>query len=240
MNRPQPLAGANVETADVAARPFLVRRTVVNAGADHDHVAADHRRGADRIVRRAHRVRQRAHQVDAAAVAEALVGRAGLRVERDQVGVVRAEQQAVDLAVRPIRQAAMHVAEVAGPSRLPVAGIHHPDRLAGRRIDRRDLPERRHGVEDALDHQWRIRIPARSRCRVRFDDGVVRRGPSPGDRQLADGVLVDLIERRILVARGVAAVVSPLRRAGLGPMPTAGRSAQERHDERESTHRLTS
>ena len=39
VNRPQLLAGAHVEAADVAARPFLVRRAVVNAGADHDHVA---------------------------------------------------------------------------------------------------------------------------------------------------------------------------------------------------------
>ena len=56
MNRPQPLAGAHVEAADVAARPFLVRRAVVNAGADDDHVAADDRRRAHRVIGRAHRV----------------------------------------------------------------------------------------------------------------------------------------------------------------------------------------
>ena len=64
VNGPQLLAGAHVEAADVAARPFLVRRAVVNARADDDHVLADDRRGAHRIVRGAHRVRERAHQID--------------------------------------------------------------------------------------------------------------------------------------------------------------------------------
>ena len=169
MQRPQLLAGAHVEAADVAARPFLVRRHVVNARAHDHHVAADDRRRGHRVVGAAHGVGQAGHQVDPAALAERRVERAGLRVHRNQVRVARAQQQALrpcPCQSRPVRDAAMHEPEVAGPARPPVGRVEHPDRGAGRRVDGGNLPERRHGVEHALHHQRRVVVHPRPRHRV--------------------------------------------------------------------------
>ena len=95
MQRPQLLAGADVEAVDVATRPFLVGRAVVNARADHHDVADDDRRRADGKIRRAHRVRDAGVQVDFSAIAERRVERAGLRINGNQIRVVGAEQQAL-------------------------------------------------------------------------------------------------------------------------------------------------
>src|SRR5688500_2636297 len=120
------------------------------------------------------------------------------------------EQEAIVSATCPVRETAMHVTKIARASGFPVAGIDAPDRLPGAWIDRRDLAERRDGIKDAFHHERRVGVSARPRRRVCLDQCVVRRRPSPRNCQLADVVLVDLIERGILMARGVATVMRPL------------------------------
>ena len=83
---------------------------------------------------------------------------------------------------------------------------------------------RAHGLPGATQHAYETEAARSTAERIRNESahsltacGVVK--PSASDRerdlQLADGVLVDLIERRIFVAGGVAAVVGPFDRAGL-------------------------
>ena len=201
-----------------------MRWPVVNAGATTTTSRQITGAAVTEVIRGAHGVGETFHQVNASGLAERGVERAGLRIDGDQIRVVGAKQQPFLRAacpersrgVGPVRDAAMDEAKVARTPGLPVRGIELPDRLARSRIDRRDLPERGHRVEHALHHQRRVVIHPGPRHRIGGDDGVVGRGPSPRDRELADVVSIDLIQWRVFLARGIAAVVRPFSRPVLG------------------------
>ena len=109
--------------------------------------------------------------------------------------------------------------------RAPVqveAGVVAPDRLAGRRIDRRHLTEVGGGVEHAVDHQGRHLVGVGAEPLPVADDRVlgpqllVDRRPGPRDAEPVDVVRGDPVERRVLRMARVAAVEAPLVRVGAG------------------------
>ena len=104
-------------------------------------------------------------QIDLAVVAEVGIALAGLRVQRDQVGADVGDDARV-AAVGPVGEAARGRAArrslAVGPRRQRV----EPQRLAGRRIERRDGADGGAHVEQAVHHQRRVLIVGR-RLRVR-------------------------------------------------------------------------
>ena len=232
MEGPQQLAGTGVVTADVAGRPLRLRRPVHDRRADDDHVA-DHgrRRGVSVLVGAVVERTDAGRKVDGAAVAEVLPGGAGRGIERDQAGVTGGQIDRLRFAVRPPGESAVEKAVVRRAPRVVASWVVDPEFLAGRGVDGGRLAEGGAGVEDAVLHQW---------CRFKSDvvetgvgvrDRVVRRFPAPADTQVADVSAVDLAERGVLRAAGIAAVLPPFAADGavLGRRRRAGRcrSGQE-------------
>src|SRR5262249_6542794 len=79
-----------------------------------------------------------------------------------------------------------------------------PDRLACGRVDRRHVAARpRRRVQDTPDHdRRRLKVVVGPRAEI---VGL----PTPGDAEVLDVVAVDLIERRVLRAARIGAVISP-------------------------------
>ena len=235
MEDPLLLAGTDVEAADVAGRHLLARRPVEDRGTDDRRVADDHRRRDDRVDAALHRPPESYGQVDLASFAEAPDRFAGVGVDRPQVRLVRRHQDARLLAVRPVADPAVVVAEVRGPALPPVLRVEHPLLLAGLPIDRGHLAERGRRVEHAADHERGHLVGARPEHPVPFDGFRVVRGiPTPDDLEIRDVVPVDLVERRVLRAAVVAAVGRPVAgvEAVLGPGRCRGESQQRRHQHR--------
>ncbi len=139
-------------------------------------------------------------------------GKPGLRIERDQLIAERnGENPLVVAIVGPISDAAIVEAHGVIAAVAFIEAIH-PQRFARGAIHGHGVAAHSGGeIENAIHSERRhfiIRIRARAE---------ILRLPGPGHLQLADVVAIDLIERRILGALRVAAIIAPLaiRRSGL-------------------------
>ena len=106
-------AGAHVEAAHIAWGHGLVGRAtngkgVENHRADDGDVAADDRRRGDRVELACDRPPQALGQIDAAVVAKALDGLAGVGVEGDEIGVAGAKENPPVVAVLPVGDASVN------------------------------------------------------------------------------------------------------------------------------------
>ena len=221
---PPHVAGARVDPLDPAGRCLPADDEVRDDGRRDHHVAGDDRRRGH-----AHQVaalvvggaplrsRDVLHQIDPAVVAEVADGVAGAGVDRDEVRLARAPEDAgVLVAIAPVRQTARTVG-VRRVASLVGLRIVHPERLAGAGIDRRRLVQRGGQVEHAVDHQRRrlqaadgdgpVVLPSGQRLEV---DVAVDGLPAPGDAQILEVARVDLIQRGVLGAAVVAGVAAPL------------------------------
>ena len=133
-------------------------------------------------------------QVEDAAVAEALDQAAVGGVERDQVLAVGVEEPPLG-AVLPPHEAALGVA-----GKLQIAA---PDLLARGGVEREGVEMGREGVEHPVDDQG---------ARVHRGAGApgFARVVDPGDLELAHVVPVDLGQRAVVPASGVAQVHGPV------------------------------
>ena len=147
--------------------------------------------------------------VDHAGFAELEVGQTRLRMERDELVGAGDEHDATRLPVLPELDAPLGEAAVGWRAPLVGSGIVDPQFLAGHRVDRTDQVERRNCVECAIDEERRS-FHVAVEC-LGFDV-FVGRGVCPGNLELADVRRVDLVGRRVLRARAVGCIVSPLDR----------------------------
>src|SRR5262245_63334570 len=216
---PERLAGADVESLDVAARLLLDYRPVVDRRADDYRVAANYWRRCHRVIPRIDGERNRLGQIHFSAFAEFRDRLAGLCVNRPQVGVGGRDVHALLFAVRPVRDAAMHEAEIRRSSGFVSFGVEGPDRLARPGVDRRHLRERSARVEPAADHQRSRLLSERREHPVLFLQRQIGRIPHPRDLQFACVLFVYLVERRIFGRAAVASVITPLAFSG----PVLGR-----------------
>src|SRR4030095_4682875 len=175
-------------------------------------------------------------EIDTPLIAEAGITLAGLRVQRVEI-LSSLDEDSFIATVGPIGDTACAVAlELARRKRLL-----HPDGLTSRGVECLGQTDAVRGVENTVDHQ-------RCRTKIRWNSqlgifgrerGIDCRTP-PRDSQPGDVVLVDLVERCVFRATGVAVVTSPLtalcavlgrQRRGTGPN-------RERHgcDASKSTH----
>ena len=204
-------SGPRVDPLDPAGRGLLADDEVRDDGRRHHDVAGDDRRGgyayqvAALVVRRAALGPWHAFgQIDAAVVAEVADRFSAAGVDRDQVRLARAPEDAGVVAVAPVGEAARPVGRAS-------------DRRLGRPAGRaprgsRRLPastaaawvERGGQVEHAVDHQRR-RLQAADRDRpvviagperVRIDRAVGG-PPAPGDAEIVEVAGVDLVERGV-------------------------------------------
>jgi hypothetical protein len=87
----------------------------------------------------------------------------------------------------------------------------HPNRFAGRRIKSFDHADAIRGVKHAVDQQRRrTEQIGETQTRLLFLELVRNRRPPPHDAQALDVVPIDSVERRILRASLVAAMIRPL------------------------------
>ena len=111
------------------------------------------------------------------------------------------------LAVRPVRDAARAVAG----QRVPFKGLLDPERAARAGVKRLDESDAVRAVEHAADHQRRRAEVAReAQLWIALQEAGIDCRAAPEQLQLRDVVAVDLIERRVLGAAGVAVVAAPL------------------------------
>ena len=147
VERPDALAGADVEAADVAGHVRLRRRRGAgdHGGAHDDDVAHDDRRRTRSDLAGLHDIAVESFgEIDDAVLAESRDRAAGLRVERDELVARRDEEEPrVVLAVGPVGEAAI---------------------LPSRRRDRRARP-RRGGTSRASRRSRRRRRRRRAACR---------------------------------------------------------------------------
>ncbi len=225
VERPQQLAGMDVEAAHVALQVRLRRRPHADLvrGTDDDDVADDGRRRAVADARLVVDLTAHAdHEIDDAVLAEARHRSAGVGIERGEKEPRRhREQPLVACAVGPVRGAAARgFARRARVALLAVVRPPVPQQLAALRVDRNDVA-RGAGlrVEDTVDHQRR-RLVARFGARA-----VVAGVEPPRDFELARITRIDLIERRIPLRGEIAAVEPPfdVARRGIGRRRANGR-----------------
>ena len=143
-------------------------------------------------------------EIDNAFQPESRIGQPGLRIERDQIVAGGDVDDAPLGAVGPVRHTAV-VLTWRGLSSSALVVAPHPARLARLGIDRDHVAlGSRRDVQHAIDHQRRGLVVG-----LRTRPGVLRR-PAPRDREVLDGVLVDLVEGRVSRAAGIAVVEPPL------------------------------
>ena len=175
LERPQPLARAHVEAADVAAHHLLLLRSVGDPGAGYHHVAHDDRCRGDGVIPDSFDEGEPFGEIDAPARAERGVELAGLSHHRDRVRVVSAGEQPLYGTVGPGRKTAVKEPEIVGRPAFHVSGSNCQYGLAGGGIDRRDDAETGERVQDAVRHQGRVLVSARLRLGVCRRDRVVGR-----------------------------------------------------------------
>ena len=194
---PEPLAGLDVESADVALhvlKALRVRAGLAGGADDHD-VVGDHRRGMqpDLAVHRIDDLVVVQLQVDNAVAAEARRGHARLGIERDETIAGRHVQDALLAAVGPVGEtAARQLARRRRAARAFLLAVH-PELLAGCRGRAR---RRRGGCRPSRrGRRW----PSAASPSYWYSG----RGPrlSVLNRQATSSLLkfvgVDLIERRV-------------------------------------------
>ena len=220
MERPELLAGADVESADVPRRCLGRARPVRDRRADDRHVAAEGDRRTHAVDPPRHFPVQTEREVDAAAISERGDRFAAQRVHRAQEGVAARPHQPAAFAgqvrVVPVRGPAMREAEVRRPAMNVGLGIVGPQTRSLLDVDRRDLPVAGRHVEPAADlDRNRLMVPRHHAPPRRFaipgHQLVVRRRPTPGNLELSEVVPIDLPERRVPLARVVAGRNQPVR-----------------------------
>ena len=206
---PQPLAGLDVEAADVALLVLLAlgRTSRHVRGADDDGVLRDDGRRveADFAGHRVHHLIVVLLQIDDAVGAEIPHQLARHRVQGHELVARRhVEHAAIVLAVGPVGEAAARELARRGFAPGPFVLLVHPQHLAGRGVEPDDRAARAGGdVDHAVGHQRRgFPVVFGSRAeRVSLE--------APGHLELAEVVLVDLIEGRIVRVREVGGVGAP-------------------------------
>ena len=155
-------------------------------------------------------------QIDGAVAAEAGNRDAGLRVERLHPVAGRDVDDAPIGAVgaRPVGDAAAGAVANRVLAAPPFVLAVHPQHFAVVGVEGDDgAPHAGRRVQHAIDEQRRGRI---QRVGARAEEVGLQ---PPGDLQLAEVVLRDLVGGRVAVARQVAAVGRPCRRWSLMPAP---------------------
>ena len=223
---PLQFSGAHVEGLHVAGHPFLHGRPIRHRRTNDHGVAHDHRRRVNRYVvalavelmqHASLRPRQRDQQIRLSSFAKRRDRLAALRIEREQVAVERAHQDALVVApIGPVGDAAREPSHGIGLCALRVRfGVVEPQRLAAHRIDRRDLAKAGADIHHAL-HDERRGLQATGGVGLfgvvgnLLDQIVVRRRPRPRHFQIAEVVARDLGKRRVLLAPVSAAMAGPL------------------------------
>ena len=209
MERPELAPGADVEAHDVAARLLLDQRPIDDVRARENDVAHDDRCRVHRVVLERLHEREPLGRAHASAGAEVGVGLAGLGIERHQLGVVGAGDDASACPVGPVGRAAMGEPEIGRPAEPPRLRVPRPDCAARHRVECGDDAERRRGVEHAVHQQRRVLVAVGPR-RIRLDDLVVRRAPAPRHVEPVHVRARDLVHRGVFRTRRITRVVAPL------------------------------
>src|SRR5262249_47603223 len=190
---PRSLAGPNVVAADEARDEILRRSKRLERRTDHHDIAHDDRgRVQADLAFFGNRSIQPLVEVDDAVLAEAWHRPAGLCVEGNQMITRRDMEDALLAAVGPEgHAAARRRTDWRLLSAHPFVEAEHPQRFARGAVDGHYVaPRARGGVQNPSNHQRRDLIVV-----VRPRPEVLRL-PAPGDPEVLDVVLVDLIERR--------------------------------------------
>ena len=204
-------AGPRVVAADDPGWVAAPRPGVGCRFAEYDHIAADHGRGGPEVLPATDALPCVQH-VDPAAVAELRVAVAGVRVERGQPAVADKEQPPRGPVVPG--HAASHGEPPHVPGRLVLEGVIGPQDLAAGRIERGRSDAGGHQHPAVAHHRRVLEQEGRENAFMLRGEAVVDRLPAPGDLELVDVRLVDLVERRVLAAPAVRGVVVPFAGAG--------------------------
>src|SRR5262245_32158011 len=103
MKDPRRLSCPCIERLDVAARHFLIRRSIADRRTDYHNIAAHKRWRCDGEIACSHSKRNGFNEVYLSAVAEARHQIACARIDRYQVRIAGANEYSGSLAVSPIR-----------------------------------------------------------------------------------------------------------------------------------------
>ena len=259
--------GARVVGPHVARGVLAPAEVVVDRRSD-DHGVPHHegrrpgrRRQPARVLARP---RQPRLEADAAVVAEPARGQPRRRVHRGEPAVAGAPDDVGFSAALPVRHPAVVPGGGQGRAALLVhPGVVDPRRLAGARVHRRRLVDRRRQIQPAAGHDGRGRQPRDARPRhppvgigrlqpVEHRRGGGQRHPRPAlDRKLRVGaapaprrleglevVRVDLVQGGVPRALDVARVRAPLPVAAPRlRRGHRGRQADRRERRRQSRHR---
>ena len=210
---PELLAGADIESAHVARRRLGRARTVRDGRADDDDIAAQGDRRTDAVDPARHLAAQAQGEVDTAAVAEGLDRFAAQGVHRAQERVAPGPKQAAPVTwkvgVVPVGRSAVDEAEVRRTALEVGLRIVGPETRSLFDVDRRDLTVAGRHIELVADlDRDRLVIPRRhappGRRAISGHQLVVRRRPPPGDLEVPEVVPIDLLKRRVPLARIVA------------------------------------
>ena len=213
---PQQRAGHGVVSANVPGRHLARARRASrrHRGAHHDHVAHHHgrRAGPDRRPLEVDLAAKIASQVHDSVVAEILDRQARRGVESHQM-VARTDHE--DSRRHAVRLPPGYAPAGVPSRRRPVPFVEpvRPERLSSPGVDgRHGAPVPRRRVENAVHHERRGAVVELGRR------SVVVRPPAPHHLEIAHVAGVDLRERGVARATGVAPVVAPLpvRRSLLG------------------------
>ena len=239
VENPDALAGTDIEAANEALDVGLALRCAAFAmrGANHDHVLGDDRRGmqADLRGREVEAFLIEAGlQVDDAVGAEVLHRQAGLGVERNHLVARRDVDDALVLAVGPVREAAARQLARRGFTALAFLDAVHPLPLARGGVETDHGAARAGGGEQpAVDHQRRglvLELGARTE--------VVGLEPE-GQLQLAEVGGVDLLEWGVARRGEVPAIGRPFARLGCHLSPWRHAREANHRDQGAGTHEQT-
>src|SRR5262245_17256418 len=200
-----------------------ISRAIVTDGRADDHEVAHHGGRRRHLIAAAISANLDAgSQVDFAASAELGAWCARGRVERDETGVNRGDEDAAaapaihtGVRIEPGRHAARRDdGEPAGAINL---GVIAPSLLAGLRVERDDTVVRRAEEERVLHHERR---GFECRVGIRSDAAGLAGSIGPGDAKVRDGAAIDLRERGVPSAARVVPVARPF--AVLGGVTARG------------------
>ena len=179
---PAQLAGAHVVGAHVAGIAFDLRRRILidHRRAHDDHVARDQRHRVPAIAGAART--DIGAQIDDAVLAEGRDRLAGFRIERVEIAIAERDDARVG-AFAPIRHAAIGAAANRIGAGAVNAGLLHPDRLAGFRIERFGKADAVRGVEHAVDHDRRRAEVVQEADGRALQQARIDLRPAPGDLQ---------------------------------------------------------
>ena len=217
---PEHLPGPGVEAPDVPARP--AGSAVAHEAARDEYVAADPDGRGQPVLRIREAVGHACAHIDPPALAERGIGSSRVRVDAPQPALDVAEVDEPPLPIAPRGHATVHI-EIAGHGFVD-ARVEHPPLGPRLGVEGEETAERRRDVEDAVDGERR-RLEGRARGQGR-PVAPVPRIECPGDLEAGDVPPVDLVERRMLGAPGVASDVRPV--PARGGAAEYGRTEQER------------